>query len=157
MNLDANMVVAILGQDSLRLWLVFSIWRELLFTMVCVSCFSGTHWFNWEPFLCSFIGISSMIGLVGFDRTRRPRTPPRRLANERQSDTRQPLPRLISTKSIPPSNRSSFFRWWRFEPYNKSEKITFTYGIKHCSHPQTITTTTTTTTSGIYISTIILF
>ena len=95
------MVVAVLGQDSpsivTRFFRFDCYLKELLnliFTMVCLSCFSGTHWFNREPFLCSFIGISSMIGLVGFDGTRRSRTPPRRSTDERQTDTRQPLPRL---------------------------------------------------------------
>ncbi len=61
------MVVAILGQDSPSIVTRFSIEICLILriNMVCLSCSSGTQWFNWEPFICSLIGISSMIGLVG--------------------------------------------------------------------------------------------
>ena len=74
--------------------------------MVCLSCFSGTQWFNWEPFICSLIGISSMIGLVGYERGRRSRTLIRR-----PTDDRQPLPRSRSDAPVQSTSRPSFFRF----------------------------------------------
>ena len=52
-----------------------------------------------------------MLGLVGLDRSRRSRSPlrrPRRSTDEDQPNTRQPLPRLRSTTSTPPTNRPAF-------------------------------------------------
>ena len=74
-------------------------------------CLSDTICSQGRPFLCSFIGITSMLGLVGLDRSRRSRSPlrrPRRSTDEDQPNTRQPLPRLRSTTSTPPTNRPAF-------------------------------------------------
>ena len=110
------MVVAILGQDSPRLWLGFrfEICLILRINMVCLSCFSGTQWFNWEPFICSLIGISSMIGLVGYERGRS-RTPIRRSADERQ-----PLPRSRSDAPVQSTSRPSFLRFHYDETFQRS-------------------------------------
>ena len=56
-----------------------------------------------------------MIGLVGYERGRRSRTPVRT-----STDERQPLPRLRSVSSTLPTSRPSFFRFHYDEPPHRS-------------------------------------